>query len=640
MSSRSDPAQVFRFATFELSTGSRELRKYGVRLRIQDQPFRLLAMLITRPGELVTREELRRGLWPDTYVEFDTALNSTVKRLRNVLSDSADNPRLIETVGSRGYRFIYPVESVDPGNGGHDAFTKYRGLSPQPALPMVAARSAGNVSTFKTVLAGIAASILVVVIISLWAVRSPREQSTSIRSIAVLPLESLSGDPSQAYFADGLTDQLITDLSQISNLRVISRTSVMQYKGTRKPLSQITRDLNVNAVVEGTILKSGDQVRITAQLIQSPPERHLWAQSYVGDLSNVLILQQRVSSDIASRIRSNLSPQEEAKLKQIRPINPDAYDAYLRGLYLQNQQSGEALQKAVAYYQDALRKDPNYALAYVGLAHSYSELSYRYVLPPREANERAKIASLKAVKIDPNLAETRTALASIEHDAFEWEAAKTEKELRAAIELNANYAPAHDRLSMLLQEQGRSQDAIQEAKRALEFDPLSINIGTHLADAYYFTRQYKQAIAQRRSVLELHPTASEPNQNLVIDYLADGDLGQFLIQAQRWLEISGEASGAEAAARLRSLTPADYHEGLQILIQQAKAQRKTGYASAMWIATLYAEDGDREMALTWLAKGYDERDPDILYMQVEPALESLHSDPRFQRLSALIGVVL
>jgi len=639
VSSHSDPAQVFRFATFELNTGSRELRKDGVRLRIQDQPFRLLAILITRPGDLVTREELRKGLWPDTYVEFDTALNSTVKRLRNVLNDSADNPRLIETVGSRGYRFIYPVERANPRNGGPDAFTKYRGLPPQPALPMVAVRLAGNVSTSKAVLAGIAASILVAVVISLWAVGSPREQSASIRSIAVLPLESLSGDPSQAYFADGLTDQLITDLSQISGLRVISRTSVMQYKGTRKPLSQITRDLNVDALVEGTILKSGDQVRITAQLVQSPPERHLWAQTYVGDLNDVLTLQQRVSSDIASRIRSNLSPQEEARLKQIRPINPDAYDAYLRGLYLQNQQSAEALQKAVACYQDALRKDPNYALAYVALAHTYSELSYRDVLSPRDANAKAKIASLNAFKLDPNLAETRTALASIEHDAFEWEAAKTEKELRAAIELNPNYAPAHDRLSMLLQEQGRGEDAVQEAKRALELDPLSINIGAHLADAYYFARQYKQAIAQRRRVLELHPTASEPNQDLALDYLADGDPGQFLTQAQQWLEISGEASGAEAAARLRSLKPADYHEGLQILIQQAMAQRKTAYASAMWIATLYAENGDKEMALTWLAKGYDEKDPDIFFMRVEPALDSLHSDPRFQRLSVLIGVL-
>jgi len=640
VSSHSDSAQVFRFATFQLNRGSRELRKDGVQLRIQDQPFRLLTMLVTRPGELVTRQELRKELWPDTFVEFDTALNSTVKRLRNVLNDSADNPRLIETVGSRGYRFIYPVERVDPGNGGRDAFTKYPGLSPQPALPIGAARSTGAVSTSKTALIGVAASILVAVIISLWAVRSPREQSASIRSIAVLPLESLSGDPSQAYFADGLTDQLITDLSQISGLRVISRTSVMQYKGTRKSVSQITHDLNVDAIVEGTILKSSGQVRITAQLIQPSPERHVWAQIYVGDLSDVLALQQRVSSDIASSIRSNFSPQEQAKLKQVRPINPAAYDAYLRGLYLQNQHSAEALQKAVTYYQDALRKDPDYALAYVGLARSYTELSYRDVLPPKATNEKAKIAAVKALKLDPNLAETRTALASIEHDAFEWEAAKTEKELRAAIELNPNYAPAHDRLSMLLQEQGRSEDAIQEAKRALEFDPLSVNTGEHLADAYYFARQYRQAIAQSSRVLELHPTATEPNQDLFIDYLADGDSGQFLVQAQRWLEISGEASGAEAAARLRSLKPADYHEGLQILIQQAMAQRKTAYSSAIWIAALYAEDGNKEMALTWLAKGYEERDPTILFMRVEPALDSLHSDPRFQRLSALIGMVL
>lgn len=638
-------SSVYAFGDFRLDRGRGLLYRNNQPVPLTPKVFETLLMLVENSGDLVEKDDFMKRLWPDTFVGED-ALAQNVSLLRKALAESDGSSTYIVTVPKRGYRFEAGVTQLPTLRSGGPAAIEPMGRGLARTEKPIEADSVGypaiawvrNWRTFASVIVGLA--ILVIAAFTLFRnIRSSGVQPTVVRSLAVLPLESLSGDPSQAYFADGLTDQLITDLSQISGLRVISRTSVMQYKGIRKPLSQITRDLNVDAVVEGTIMKSGDQVRITAQLIQSSPERHLWAQTYVGDLSDILTLQQRVSSDIASSVRSNLSPQEEAKLKQVRPINPDAYDAYLRGLYFQSQQSAEGLQKAVAYYQDALRKDPNYALAYVGLAHTYSELSYRGVLRPRDANEKAKIASLAAFKLDPNLAETRTALASIEHDRFEWEAAKTEKELRTAIELNPNYAPAHDRLSMLLQEQGRSEDAVHEAQRALEFDPFSINAGTHLADAYYFARQYKQAVAQRRRVLELHPTASEPNQNLVIDYLADGDPGQFLVQARRWLEISGETSGAEAAASLSSLKPADYHKGLQILIQQAMAQRKTTYASAMWIATLYAEDGDKEMALTWLAKGYDERDPDILYMRVEPALDSLHSDPRFRRLSALIGMI-
>ena len=639
------PSPVYTFGDFRLDRGSGLLFHNNQPIPLTPKVFDTLLILVENSGRLVEKDEFMKRLWPGTFVGED-ALAQNISLLRKALAESGSSTYIV-TVPKRGYRFeaeviqprilrsggLAPIERMDR------SLRKTEKPLEAESVGYPAIASGKNWGTFASVMIGLA--ILIVTAFALLRnTRSSGVETIVIHGLAVLPLESLSGDPSQAYFADGLTDQLITDLSQISGLRVISRTSVMQYKGTRKPLSQITRDLNVDAVVEGTILKSGNQVRITAQLIQSSPERHLWARTYIGDLTDVLTLQQRVSGDIASSIRSNFSQQDQAKLKRIRPINPDAYDAYLRALYLQNQQSGEALQKAVAYYQDALRIDPNYALAYVGLAHAYSELSYRDVLPPREANEKAKIASLRAFQLDPSLAETRTALASIEHDTFEWEAAKTEKELRTAIELNVNYAPAHDRLSMLLQEQGRSDEAIQEAKRALEFDPLSINIGTHLADAYYFARQYKQAIAQRRRVLDLHPSASEPNQNLIIDYLADGDLGQFLVQAQQWMEISGETSGAEAAARLRSVKPTNYHGGLQILIQQAMAQRKTAYASAMWIATLYAEDGDKETAMTWLEKGYDDRDPDILFMRVDAALDGLHSDPRFQRLSAVIGAVL
>jgi TolB-like protein/DNA-binding winged helix-turn-helix (wHTH) protein/Flp pilus assembly protein TadD len=635
---------VYTFGDFHLDCTRSQLIRKDQAVPLTPKVFDTLLLLVENAGRLVEKDEFVHRLWPDTFVG-DDALIRNIYVLRKVLGETEDGQEFIATIPKRGYRFQAEVQALTAGSTGVAPLTQINSIS--GAITEVRTARSDSVSRWPRAEAKTWRMFLVAIIV--FAVlstaafvfikfRSSTILSPVIRGLAVLPLESLSGDPSQDYFADGLTDQLITDLSRISRIRVISRTSVMQYKGTRKPLPQIAHELNVDAVVEGTILKSGDQVRITAQLIHVIPERHLWSQSYVGDLSDVLALQQRVSSDVASHINSKMSLQEQADLKQIRAVNVAAYDAYLQGLYFESQQSPEALQRAVAYFQRAVQKDPAYSLAYVGLAHCYTELGYRDVLSPKEVNEKAKIAALKAFQLDQNVAETRTALASIEHDAFEWDAARTEKEFQTAIQLNPNYAPAHDRYSDLLLEQSRADEAIRETKRALELDPLNIAVGSHLADAYYYNRQYKEAIVQRKKVLELFPTASEPNQNLILDYLADGSPRQFLRQAQRWLEVSGEASAKTAAAQLSGLESADYRKVLRILIQQAVAQRKAAYASAVWIAILYAADGDKEQALTWLEKGYDERDPNLHFIRMEPSFDGLRTAPRFQKLSTSIGL--
>src|ERR1700739_1950932 len=366
-----------RFGVFELDLRAGELRKHGLRVRLQEQPFQVLATLLEHPGEVVTREELQKKLWPaDTFVDFDHGLNKTINKIREALGDSADSPRFVETVARRGYRFIAEVKVADAAPvRGPEVVTQAlahmeageREVAGKPATPKL---------TRLPVRWKISGFVVLLVMGSLvtWKLYSSRHPSHSIRSLAVLPLDSLSNDSSQDYFADGMTDELISDLGQISALHVISRTSVMAYKRARKPLPQIARELNVDAVVEGTVLRSGDQVRITAQLIEASADKELWSQSYEGELRDTLALQNKVAKAIADQIRINLSPQEQAALKSIKAVNPEAYESYLKGRYFWNKRTANSLKAALAYFDQAIEEDPKYAEAYSGLADTYALL--------------------------------------------------------------------------------------------------------------------------------------------------------------------------------------------------------------------------------------------------------------------------
>src|SRR3984957_13620377 len=387
------PTSVVRFGTYEVSLQSGEVRKSGLRIKVQQQPMKLLEILLERPGEVVSREELRGRVWTnESFGDFDQALNIAIAKLRTALEDSAENPRFIETLPKRGYRFIADVSVVDidtspkkpkssAGNlpesqkqereqeqekTGAGREIQSGGLTIEPA----ALKS--RLSTQRVIFA--LALVLGLPILAILLFRSRGHAPTGIRSLAVLPLENLSGDASQGYFADGMTDELITDLSQISALRVISRTSVMAYKGARKPLPQIARELNVDAVVEGSVLRSGDQVRVTAQLIEASTDRHLWSQSYEGELRDTLALQNKVARTIADQIRINLNPQEQAALKKVKVVNPQAYASYLKGRYFWNKRTADGLKVALAYFNQAIGEDPKYAQAYSGLADTYALL--------------------------------------------------------------------------------------------------------------------------------------------------------------------------------------------------------------------------------------------------------------------------
>ena len=430
---------IVRFGTYEVSLQSGEVRKAGVRIKVQQQPMRLLEILLERPGQVVTREELRSQIWPnEDFGDFDQAVNIAIAKLRSALGDSAENPRYIETLPKRGYRFIADVSVVDPAartKKSESATGDLPGAEPGPKFQGAGLTVAPKHPLWPTRWVIVAlVLVLSLPIVAVWLFRSSGRGPTGIRSLAVLPLENLSGDASQNYFADGMTDELITDLAQISALRVISRTSVMVYKGARKPLPQIARELNVDAVVEGTVLRSGDQVRITAQLIEASSDKHLWSQSYEGELRDTLALQNRVARAIADQIRINLTPQEQAALKHVKVVNPEAYQSYLKGRYFWNKRTADGLKVALAYFNQSIDEDPKYAQAYSGLADTYALLGdWQYAaMTPKEALPKAKAAATKALELDSALGEAHNSLAFV-LDGFYWDLDAGGKEFRRAI---------------------------------------------------------------------------------------------------------------------------------------------------------------------------------------------------------------
>jgi TolB-like protein/Flp pilus assembly protein TadD len=452
----------------------------------------------------------------------------------------------------------------------------------------------------------------------------------------VLPLENLSGDDSQNYFADGMTDELITDLAQISALRVISRTSVMVYKGARKPLPQIARELNVDAVIEGTVLRSGDQVRITAQLIEASTDKHLWSQSYEGELRDTLALQNRVANAIADQIRISLTPREQAALKNVKAVNPEAYESYLKGRYFWNKRTADGLKVALAYFTQAIEEDPKYAQAYSGLADTYALLGdWQYaVMTPKEALPKAKAAALKALELDSALGEAHTSLA-VCLDGFDWDFDTAEKEFQRAIELNPGYATAHHWYAWHLSHIGRNKEAIAEMRKAEDLDPLSLIIKTELAELLVLAHSYDESIRQSRKTIEMDPNFA----------LAHNQLGQAYFQKQMYepaiaeLEKSVQLSGGSPAciANLaRAYAASGRRSEAEMLLSDLKKRSSPSASLASQIAIVYAALGDRDQAMNWLEKGYEERfNPGVL---LRPGLDPLRSDPRFQNLLHRVGL--
>jgi TolB-like protein/DNA-binding winged helix-turn-helix (wHTH) protein/Flp pilus assembly protein TadD len=624
-----DPPRRLRFGVFEADLRTGELTKRGARVRLQGQPFQVLATLLEKPGELVTREELRSRIWPRTIVDFDHGLNKAISKIRDALGDSDKNPRFVETVARRGYRFLADVAAVE-GPGGTSAAAP-EGVDAPDARTSAGRSRIGRVGT----LVG-AAAVVVLAAALLWSFDSRTDSAPKIRSLAVLPLENLSGDAGQEYFADGMTDELITHLGRISALRVISRTSVMTYKGAHKPLAEIARELNVQAVVEGSVLRSGERVRITAQLIQVPADKHIWAQSYEGDMRDTLALQNRVAGAIAEQVRTAVNRPEQAALQNSRTVTPEAYDAYLRGRYFWNKRTGDGLRKAIDYFTDAIGKDSSFAAAYSGLADAYAlSGDWEYgILSPEDAFAKANAAATKALALDDNLAEAHTSLAfALDLYAWDWEAAGSE--YRRAIALNPGYATAHQWYAWHLIVTGRIGEGIAELRTAESLDPLSPILSADLADALCIAHLYEDSLEQSRKTLELHPNFA----------IARYELGQTLVQMRRYDDAIAEfrkAIGLSAGnATFDSNLAHAYavsgrtEEAMKILKDLEARQTRQSPTDAS-IALVYVGLGDNDQAMTWLNKAYQARfNPSIL---LRPAFDPIRSDARFRDLLRRIGL--
>jgi TolB-like protein/DNA-binding winged helix-turn-helix (wHTH) protein/Tfp pilus assembly protein PilF len=632
------PTSVVRFGIYEVSLQSGEVRKAGLRIRVQQQPMKLLEILLEHPGEVVTREELRSRVWPnESFGDFDQALNIAIGKLRSALGDSAENPQLIETLPKRGYRFIADVSVGDaetrPGRP-ESAAEDPSGTGPGHRIPGggLAIAPGRRLWPARRVIFTLAL-VLSLPILAVWLFRSRERAPTGIRSLAVLPLDNLSGDPSQDYFADGMTDELITDLAHIRALRVISRTSVMAYKHARKPLPEIARELNVDAVVEGTVLRSGEQVRITAQLIQAPADKHLWAESYEGNLRDTLALQKRVANTIAEQIRIEVSPQEQAVLEKATVVNPVAYESYLKGRYFWNKRTPDGLKVAMAYFKQAIEEDPTNARAYAGLADTYNLLGdWEYgALAPSEAYPKGKAAAIKALELDNTLGEAHTSLA-FSSDVFDWDWDSAEKEFKLAIELNPGYATAHHWYAWHLTEMGRNNEAIAEMRKAEHLDPLSLIISADMAEILLVAHLNDKAIEQCRRTVQMDPNFAIAHLELGQAFVQEHRYDEAIAEFQKAIQLSGGSIPSYANLAYAYAMSNRRNEAIKILNDLKDRSAR----NASEIALIYAGLGEKDQAMKWLEKAYEDHfNPSIL---LRPAFDPLRFDPRFQNLVHRIGL--
>lgn len=617
------------FDSFELDTRSGELRKHGVKLRLQGQPLQVLAALLNRAGDIVTRDELRAEIWTDdTFVDFDHSLHNAIARLREVLGDSAETPRYIETLPRRGYRFIGPVEaSVTPPS--HSSQTEQLGQVPVNL----------RLARYRRLLATTFFAILVLGL-AVWLVGTgihPTGAAPRLNSIAVLPLENLSGDPSEEFFADGVTDQLITDLAKVGSLRIISRTSVMRFKGTKKGLPEIARELNVDAIVEGSVIRSGQRVRVTAQLVEAHADQHLWAETYDGDLGDILKLQGEVANAIAGQVRAHLTPTEQALIRRARAVNPDAYDAYLKGrLYFVNEYTKpDSLKKAQRYFEESLQKDPNFALAYAGLADTYVYLAFAGAMQRDLAYRSAKEALAKALALDDSIGEAYDTLGLLSFE-FDWDWDTADREFNRAIALAPSYSCAHEDRAIFLAAIGRRAEALAELAKVQQLD-YGFSAGHTESVTYNELRDYPDLIESSKRGLLLDPNDWTQHFSLGVGYEGTGKVLEAISEYRKAMEISGDSQINVALAHAYSATGRKA-EAEKILRDLERKSKETS-ASPYTMATIYAGLGENDKAFQFLEKAYSEKSLDLTWsLNSDLSLDSLRPDPRFQSLLRRMGL--
>jgi pentatricopeptide repeat protein len=570
-------SRIIRFGMFEANVDAGELRKHGLKVRLPEQAFQVLAMLAERPGEIVTRAELRERLWPGrAFVDFERGLNKAVNRLRSALGDSGRNPRFVGTAARRGYRWLAPI------------------VTEADQVP-----SAGR---------------------------------QRIR-LAVLPFENVGGDPEQEFFSDGLTEEMISELGRLSpgRLGIIARTSAMQYKHSGKRIDEIGKELAVGYILEGSVRRVGNRSRITAQLIHVGDQTHLWAQSYDRELADIFQMQREVAQRVADSLAFELLPEAQTRG---RFVVPEAYEAYLRGRHFWNQGTDASAWQAVEWYERALLHDPRYALAHSGIADCHGRRVWFSAVPPLEGGAKAKLAAARGLELDQDLSEAHASMALV-HFWYEWDWAAAEREFRRATELRPNYADAHNWYAAFLNATGRSDEAVAEQKLAEELDPLSLTIAMNGADPYYFTRRFDPAIEHLERVVRRQPRFFPAHYNLGRAYALKGMYAEALAAFETAARLSRnrQAGAALAYAYARTGRPDEARKILEEMEQVAAAR----YLASPQLALIHLGLGETDKALERLERGLEERSYFMIYLRADPIYDELRSHPRFMRLLQQIG---
>jgi len=613
---------VYEFAEFRLDPANQLLLCNGVPVSLTPKVFSTLVLLVERHGQLVEKDEFMRQLWPGTFVE-DAALAENISRLRRALGEHAGE--LIATVPKRGYRFIGEVRTLAPRESESERNDVHR-----PGR--------------RRALAGIAIAGLLLCGLAYVYVASRHDVAAAvpapIHSLAVLPLDNLSGDPAQDYFADGITDELITQLARISALRVISRTSSMRLKGTRKSLPEIARDLDVEAVVEGTVVRWPGRVRVTVQVIQVNPEKHLMAERYDRRLDDIASVQGQLAREISEAIRIKLTPQEQTRLAGMRPINSEAYEAFLKGRYYWGRRTEATTVKAMESFQQAIEKEPEYAAAYAGLADSYFSLALaealQEVMPPNDAFPKAREAANRALEIDSTLAEPHAALGMVKFN-YDRDWKGSEQEFKLAIDLNGNYANAHHWYAMSLMWLDRFDEALAQVRRARELDPLSLVINANLGFVLAVARRHGEGIEQVRRTLEMDPNFAHAHFRLGQIEVMRGRYAQAIPELEKAISLSGGSPRATAELGVAYALQGNRKAAVKLLgVLRDRSQQR--YVSPVNLALIYGGLGDKDRTLEWLDKAYAERSPTLSLLRVTPAFESVRTDPRFRLLVTRIGL--
>jgi TolB-like protein/DNA-binding winged helix-turn-helix (wHTH) protein len=611
---------VYQFEDFTLDSGRFELRRKGHIIRLERKPMELLILLVSQKGQLVTRTEIAERLWhSEVFVDTEHGINTAIGKIRSALRDDPEQPRFVQTVTGKGYRIVCLLEVSDSPTG-----------QPEPPVSHETGDAAPNLQSFKarSRLKWVFFSLVVIAVLAVagrlvqrrWRAPEP------VHSLAVLPLENLSGDPSQEYFADGMTDELITELARIPGLRVVSRTSVMQEKGPRKPLSQIARELNVDALVEGSVVRSGSRVRITAQLIDTRTDKHLWAQSFEGELSDILSLQDSVAREIASHTKVAIAPALETKVGDIGRMDPAAHDAYLRGLYFLQKREADT---SVAYFQKATSLEPGYAPGFAGLADALHSEWVIGLAPPDQVMPAAVAAAKRAIQLDPSSGEAYAVLGSIETD-YEWNWDAAERDLQRGIALSPNNASAEFFYAIFLDAVNRPEEAVAQMRRALELDPLSFLMNRHLGTTLYLARRYDEALYYLKQAREMEPGKA--------DFVDSWISAIYEKKGMRDEAVNADLSG------LRIRRPKINIDGLHSIYERdgwkaywlARIEAMQPYAKdhciAYQLGVGYLRVGNGDLAFPLFNKAVDERCQWMVMLKVDPLVDNIRTDKRYKEL--------